>query len=86
MSPYTLTVPNAEEYQQLLALAHEAGLHVLEQELVAPAPARPLPDVSRLTRQELRAILERGADTSAIPDPLAWQREQRAGRSLPFGQ
>ena len=86
MSPYTLTVPNAEEYRQLLALAHEAGLHVLEQELGTPAPTRPLPDVSRLTRQELRAILERGADTSAIPDPLAWQREQRAGRHLPFGQ
>ena len=86
MSPYTLTVALAEEYRQLLALAHEAGLHVLEQELVAPTPVRPLPDVSRLTRQELRAILERGADTSAIPDPLAWQREQRAGRDLPFGQ
>ncbi len=86
MQPYTLTVPNEDEYRRLLALARGAGLHVLEQQLSVPPPVRPLPDVSRLSRDELWAILEKGADTSAIPDPLAWQREQRSGRNLPFGQ
>lgn len=86
MQPYTLTVPNEEEYHRLLALAHEVGLHVLEQQLSVPPPGRPLPDVSQLSRAELWAILERGADVSAIPDPLAWQREQRNERNLPFGQ
>ena len=84
MHSYTLTVPNEDEYRRLLALAREAGLHVLEQQLPTLPSARPLPDVSRLTREELWAILEKGADTSAIPDPLIWQREQRSGRNLPF--
>ena len=83
MPSYTLTVPNEEEYHRLLALARAANLHVVE-ETPPPAPARPLPDVSALSREELWAILEKGADTSAIPDPLAWQREQRSGRNLPF--
>lgn len=86
MPQFTLTVPNEEEYRRLLALAREAGLHVLEQQLNVPAPARPLPDVSGLTREELWAILEKGADTTAIPDPLAWQREQRGSRNLPFSE
>jgi len=85
MHPFTLTVPTEDEYRRLLALAQAAGLHVLEQPLPPPL-VRPLPDVSRLSREELWAILEKGADTSAIPDPLAWQREQRSGRNLPFGQ
>ena len=86
MQAYTLTVPNEDEYRRLLALAHAAGLHVVEAQLNVPAPARPLPDVSQLSRAELWAILERGADTTAFADPLAWQRDQRSGRSLPFGQ
>ena len=86
MQPYTLTVSNEDEYHRLLALAREAGLHVLEAQLNVPPPTRPLPDVSQLSREELWAILEQGADTSAIPDPLAWQRAQRSGRNLPFEQ
>ncbi|MBC8083634.1 MAG: hypothetical protein H7Z21_10515 [Hymenobacter sp.] len=86
MPSYTLTVLNEDEYRRLLALAREAGLHVLEPQLYTLPPARSLPDVSKLSREELWAILEKGADTSAIPNPLAWQREERGGRNLPFGQ
>ena len=66
MPSYTLTVPNEEEYRRLLALARAANLHVVE-EPQQPAPTRPLPDVSALSREELWAILEKGADTATIP-------------------
>lgn len=47
-------------------------------------PAPVLPDVSKMFREELLAIIDRGGDGQSIPEPVAWQREQRQERPLPF--
>ena len=42
------------------------------------------PDTLKRSREELLAIIRRGGDGLSIPDPLAWQREQRDDSDLPF--
>lgn len=79
MDTHTLTIPDDENYRQLVRLAEAVGLQVTADGLVLKKPAVP-----QRSREELLAIIAKGADVSAIPDPLAWQREQRSGRNLPF--
>lgn len=89
MQPHILTIPDDSVYEQLVQLAAAAGLHIAEDGLVSkPALATTiLPDVSKLSRDELLAIVRRGGDGKSIPDPLAWQRTERSGwddRLAPF--
>ncbi|WP_375418481.1 hypothetical protein [uncultured Hymenobacter sp.] len=79
MQPHILTILDDSIYQQLLQLAAAAGLHIAEDGLVSKAihTTTTLPDVSQLSREEMLAIIRRGGDGKSIPDPLAWQREER---------
>ena len=81
MQAHTLTIPDESDYFQLLRVAEAVGLQIAADGTVSKKPAKP-----RRSREELLAIIARGADVSNIPDPLAWQREQRSGRNLPFEQ
>ena len=81
MQPLTLTVPHEADYFQLLRVAEAAGLQIAADGTVSKKPAKP-----RRSREELLAIIAKRADVSNIPDPLAWQREQRSGRHLLFEQ
>ena len=78
MQPHILTIPDAENYRQLVRLAEAVGLQVDADGLVSKAtkPQR--------TRDELLAIMRRGGDGLSIADPLAWQRAQRGDDDLPF--
>lgn len=86
MKSHTITVNDEQQYQQLLELARQAGIDVIADGLAVPAVA-PLPDVSHLSREEKLTILRRGGSGTSIPDPLAWQRAERASwdeRLMPY--
>ena len=36
--------------------------------------------------ERLKKIIEKGVTESSIEDPVAWQREQRISRKLPFSE
>ncbi len=78
MSPHHLTIPDDADYYQLLRAAEAVGLQVAADGTVSKKRAK-----SKRSREELLAIIAKGADVSNIPDPLAWQREIRADRPLP---
>lgn len=82
MKTFTIQLDDEQQYQKLLEVARQAGIEVVGEALTVPAPA--LPDVSKMSREELLAIIDRGGDGQSIPDPVAWQREQRQERSMPF--
>ncbi len=77
MKTFTIQLEDEEHYQQLLALAVQAGIEVIGDNLAVPFSS-PIPDVSHLSREELLAIIDEGGDGKSIPDPLAWQRAERA--------
>ena len=79
---YTIQLDDEQQYRKLLELARQAGIEVVGEDLAIPAPV--LPDVSKMSREDLLAIIDRGGDGKSIPDPLAWQREQRQERPMPF--
>lgn len=78
MQPHILTIPDDTVYKQLVQLASGAGLHIAADGLVSK------PETLKRSREELLAIIRRGGDGLSIPDPLAWQREQRDDSDLPF--
>ncbi|MDQ2792956.1 MAG: hypothetical protein M3Y12_02975 [Bacteroidota bacterium] len=78
MQPHILTIPDDTVYEQLVQLAAAAGLHIAADGLVSK------PEIPKRSREELLAIIRRGGDGLSIPDPLAWQREQRDDSNLPF--
>lgn len=78
MQPHILTIPDDSVYEQLVQLASAAGLHIAADGLVSK------PEMPKRSREELLAIIRRGGDGLSIPDPLAWQREQRDDSDLPF--
>ncbi len=78
MQPHILTIPDDSVYEQLVQLASAAGLHIAADGLVSK------PEMPKRSREELLATIRRGGDGLSIPDPLAWQREQRDDSDLPF--
>lgn len=86
MQPHILTIPDDSVYEQLVQLAAAAGLHIAANGLVSKPvqPTTVLPDISKLTHEEKLAILKHGGDGKSIADPLAWQRDERQERSMPF--
>jgi len=84
MQPHILTIPDDSVYEQLVQLAAAAGLHIADNGLVSKPVQHTTPDISKLTREELLAIIDKGGDGKSIPDPLAWQREERQDRPMPF--
>ena len=85
MRTITLMPKNKQDYELLLKLAQRLGLEYREETRAAVETSAPrsLPAGSGRTREELLAIMQRGGDGKSIPDPLAWQREQRDDRDLP---
>ena len=81
MHTLTLTFANEQDYQLLLLLTQRLGLTLQEGQ---PTDTKPATDVSRLSREELLAIIAKGGSGKSIPDPVAWQREVRQDRPLPF--
>ena len=81
MHTLTVTVANEQNYQLLLLLTQRLGLTLHETQ---PAATNPATDVSRLSREELLAIIAKGGSGKSVPDPVAWQREVRQDRPLPF--
>ena len=79
MQPHILTIPDDSVYEQLVQLAAAAGLHIADNGMVSKPVQNltVLPDISKLTLEEKTAILKQGGDGKSIPDPLAWQREER---------
>ena len=84
MKTLTLTAENDRDYELVLLLAQRLGLRYAETEPPLLVPETSLPDISQLTPEEKRAILNRGGSGTSIPDPLAWQRAEREERPLPF--
>lgn len=86
MHTVTLTVANEEDYQLLLLLAQRLGLPLDEvnTETTPLLTASANVNNSQRSREELIAIIQKGASGTSIPDPLAWQREQRQDHDLPF--
>lgn len=82
MNTYTIQLEDEAQYLRLLEVARQAGIEVVADGLVVPAPT--LPDISKLTAEEKLAILRRGGSGTSIPDPLAWQRAEREERPMPF--
>ena len=78
MQPHILTIPDDTVYEQLVQLAAAAGLHIAADGLVSKS------ETPKCSREELLAIIRRGGSGLSIPDPLAWQREQRDDSDLPF--
>jgi len=78
MQPHILTILDDTVYEQLVQLASAAGLHITADGLVSKA------EHPKRSREELLAIIRRGGSGLSIPDPMAWQREQREDRDLPF--
>lgn len=76
MQPHILTIPDDSVYEQLVQLA-AASLHIANNGLVSKPVQPTTPDISKLTREELLAIIDKGGDGKSIPDPLAWQRAER---------
>ena len=81
MKTLTLTTTTDQDYELVVKLAQRLGLEYHEETLAAPAAevseVRTLPDFSKLSREELLAIIRRGGDGKSIPNPLAWQRAER---------
>jgi hypothetical protein len=65
MEAHRLIIPDEADYHQLLRVADAAGLQVAADGTVSKKPTRP-----RRSREELLAIIAKGADVSNIPDPL----------------
>ena len=80
MLTYNLSFQDEGTYQQLMRLAEAAGLRVVNNGLALPS-APP-----KRSREELLALIRQGGDGQSIPDPLAWQRQQRDNGDLPFGE
>ena len=84
MKTIILTAENDRDYELVLLLAQHLGLRYSEAGLTLPIPETSQPDISQLTADEKRAILNSGGSGTSIPDPLAWQRAEREERPLPF--
>lgn len=85
---HILTIPDDENYRQLVRLATAIGLLVGADGLVSRqedhASAHVIrPTLTEAERQYHLAVIARGGSGQSIPDPVAWQREIRVDRSLP---
>ena len=85
MKTVILTAENDRDYELVLLLARRLGLRYSETGLTLPVPETSQTNISQLTADEKRAILNSGGSGPSISDPLAWQRAEREERSLPFG-
>lgn len=88
MQPHILTIPDDENYHQLVRLAEAIGLQVSADGLVSKpenqAAAHVIrPALTATERQHHLAVIARGGSGQSIADPLTWQRETRADRPLP---
>lgn len=59
----------------------EAKLEAADE--AAPAVPRATPDMLRQRKEALATLRALGGLKDVIPDPVAWQREQREDRPLP---
>jgi hypothetical protein len=73
MQQITLEIERNSDLQLLHLLAQRIGLRI-----VSPVE---IPDTER---EKYLQIIERGGDVSYIENPVAWQKEQRKDRDLPF--
>ena len=88
MQPHILTIPDDENYRQLVRLAEAVGLQVDADGLVSKAESRAAihalrPNLTEAEQQQHLAVLARGGNGHSIADPVAWQREIRQDRPLP---
>ena len=88
MQPHILTIPDAENYRQLVRLAEAVGLQVDADGLVSKAESRAAthalrPNLTEAEQQQHLAVIARGGNGHSIADPVAWQREIRQDRPLP---
>lgn len=88
MQPHILTIPDDDNYHQLVRLAEAIGLQVGADGLVSKREnlaeahaARPV--LTEAERQHHLTIIARGGSGQIIADPVAWQREIRQDRPLP---
>ena len=88
MQPHILTIPDDENYRQLIRLAEAIGLQISVDGLVSKpdnlASAHVIrPVLTETERQHHLTVIARGGSGQSIADPLAWQREVRQDRPLP---
>jgi hypothetical protein len=79
MQRITLEIEKAADLELLLLLIHRMGIAIV----ASPAPAS-LPVQLKKDRQWHLQVVAKGGNMSYIPDPVAWQREIRQDKSLPF--
>ena len=75
MQRITIEIEKNSDLQLLQLLAQRIGLRI-----ITPF----LPKIDAMEREKHLQIVAKGADALQIDDPIAWQREQRKDRDLPF--
>lgn len=73
----TLYFDNEEDLNEVRGVAESMGAYIQ-----SPSPSFP-PNPNKLYTL-LEEIANRDAIKSVIPDPVAWQKDQRTDRELPF--
>lgn len=79
MQRITLEITNTADLELLLLLIRRMGISV-----VAPVTPLVASNPSKKDRKWHLQVVARGGNMSYIPDPVAWQREIRQDRVLPF--
>lgn len=80
MKTLTITSDDEKALQQVKELAESLHIHVKESGATIVEGKTNGQKVAELLEQ----IAERGSAAKLIPDPVAWQKEQRKDRKLPF--
>jgi hypothetical protein len=88
MKTHTLTIPDDENYRQIVRLTEAIGLQVGADGLVSPQANRAeahviRPALTDTERQHHLAVIAGDGNGQSIADPVVWQREMRKDRSLP---
>jgi hypothetical protein len=79
MQRITLEIEKTADLELLLLLIHRMGIAV-----VSPPIPTPLPVPFKKDRTWHLQVVAKGGNMSYIPDPVAWQREMRQDKPLPF--
>jgi hypothetical protein len=77
MQRITLEIEKAADLELLLLLIRRMGIAIV-------SPPAPLPVPLKKDRQWHLQVVAKGGNMSYIPDPVAWQREMRQDKPLPF--
>jgi hypothetical protein len=73
-----------QEQNKLILGLKKQVIKINSKKITSPRRKKTLKKDPKQSIEELWTIIDQGGDTSNIPDPMAWEREQRIDRELPF--